>query len=370
MFSANHKISLRQLQALLILDIFGTSVITLPRITAEIAGQNGWMLIAGAGIIIYLYVQLLHRLSMRYPDMTFVEIAQKLTTRPLGIVLSVGLAVKILLTTGLQLRVFCEIIKQTMLMRTPLWVNGVAMLLVAAYVSYKGYEIRGRTAEILLVVMLIPLIFVFMLACFHTDFTNLLPVTSVSGGTLLKGSLITAFSFQGVEFLLLIHPFVKKPEKVGKVAGQAVIAIAALMILTTIITIARFGPEDVKIKLWPVLQIMDTIDIPGSFIERQDVVVMRFWVISTFAGVNAGIFLISLIGKRLINKHGVDKKIVLLSLPLLLVISLFPDNIAQTYDWLMWCNKYIGALFFILVPVALFITSKLRTKGGDSNEIS
>ena len=39
----NDKISVRQLQVLLILDIFGTGVIVMPRIAASIAGENGWL---------------------------------------------------------------------------------------------------------------------------------------------------------------------------------------------------------------------------------------------------------------------------------------------------------------------------------------
>ena len=41
LFSENDKISIRQLQALLILDLFGTAVVTLPRQTVNSAGNDG-----------------------------------------------------------------------------------------------------------------------------------------------------------------------------------------------------------------------------------------------------------------------------------------------------------------------------------------
>lgn len=368
MFSDNNKISLRQLQALLILDIFGTSVITLPRKTAEMVGQNGWLLVLGASVIVVLYSLVLNKLCMQFPHMTFVEFSQKIATKPIGIILSIGLGVKLILTVSLELRVFCEIIRQTMLFKTPIGVTAIAMLLVAAYIAVKGYECRGRAAEILLVIMFVPLIFVFALACFKMDFTNLLPAFTITGGQFVKGSILTAFSFHGIEFLLLIYPFVRNPRKVGKSVAGAVTVIGVLMLATTIITLARFGPEDVKVKLWPVLQMMDTIDIPGSFIERQDVVIMRFWVISTFAGVNAGLFLISLIGSRLLGEDKKRRHFVLLAVPIIFIIAMAPRNVAQTYTILEWCNRYLGIFYFIIVPLLLFLISRIRFKGGTEYE--
>ena len=43
MFSENDKISIRQLQALLILDLFGTGVVTLPRQTVNVAGNDAYI---------------------------------------------------------------------------------------------------------------------------------------------------------------------------------------------------------------------------------------------------------------------------------------------------------------------------------------
>lgn len=363
MFSCNDKISLRQLQALLILDLFGTGIITLPRTTAEIAGQNGWMLILGASILAFFYILILNRLALSFPGLTLVELSQKIVSKPIGLLLCLGIGLRLLLTTGLQLRIFCEIIRQTMLLRTPMWVTGGAMLLTAAFLAWKGFETRGRAAEILIVVMFLPLIAVFILACFHTDFTNLLPVVLPDTKTLATGSFLTLFSFQGLEFFLLIHPFVQKPKQAGKAAGQAIIVIGILMLLTTIITLARFGPEEVKVKLWPVLQMMDTIDIPGSFIERQDIIIMRFWIISTFAGINAGIFLLSLLGSRILEKQNFHHKLVFWMVPLLFIICFFPRNIAQTYDYFHWVTRYFGTLFFLVTPLALYLTHKLQSKG-------
>lgn len=368
MFSHNEKISLRQFQMLIILNIFGTSVITLPRTTAELAGQNGWFLIIGATAIMAVYSWWIGKLADRFPNQTFVEFSQTVFTKPIGLLLSYGLLIKLLLGVGLQLRIFCEIMKQTMLMKTPVWVTGLLLLFVANYLVGKGYECRARAGEILLIVMMIPLVIVFIIACFHTDFTNLLPAFTITGTTFVKGSVWTVFAFQGLEMVMLAFPFLEKPKGIKRQLSEATLTIGILFTLTTIITIARFGGSEVTAKLWPVLQIMDTIDIPGSFIERQDVVFLRFLVISVFAAISAGIYFIAFICSRLgKTKHSINR-FAWISLPIILIISCYPSSVEHAYRLFDLLTRYFGLFYFIIVPIALLILSRKQGKGDKSNE--
>ena len=368
MFAENKKISLRQLQVLLILDIFGTAVVTLPRITAELGGQNGWQLIAGGTALVVLYTILIHRLCLEYPHMTFVEFSQEITNRPVGILLTLGLGFKILVTAGLDLRIFCEIIRQTMLMETPTFVTAGAMVLVAAYIAQKGYEVRARAGEILVIIMFLPFFLVFLIACIGADFSNLLPLQPVSPTGFIKGSVIVAFSFQGMEYLLFAHPFIRTPKKVGHAAVTAVLILGSMMILTTLVTFARFGIEDVQMKLWPVIQMMDTVDIPGSFIERQDVLVMWFWIISSFAGVSAGLYFVSILLGRLTKKKEKRNIFVYAAMAVVFLVSLLPSDVTQTYQMIDFCNQYFGFLYIFIIPIILYFIAKRKKKGGIRHE--
>ena len=55
MFSENDKISIRQLQALLILDLFGTGVVTLPRQTVNVAGNDAYIAVLLGSIIMAVF---------------------------------------------------------------------------------------------------------------------------------------------------------------------------------------------------------------------------------------------------------------------------------------------------------------------------
>lgn len=368
MFSENEKISLRQIQVLLIIDIFGTGIITLPRRTAEAAGTDAWLSVLLGGLIMIAYSFVVTSLAERFAGKSFIKISQELLTKPIGILVCIGFAVKILLTTGLQLRIFCEIIRQTMLFKTPIAVTVVTLILVAAYAAARGYECRARAGEILIVLIFIPLLVIYMTAFFSTDFSNLLPVFTTKPIQLIKGAGITVFAFQGLEMLLLAYPFLnhKKGNKNEIAATVGIIVI--LMVVTTVLTMGKFGNITVKSKMFPVLQMMDTVDLPGAFIERQDIFILWFWVVSAFAGVNAGIFFLSFLFSELSEERKKRKVFLIVMLPLLFFTAVIPKDISNAYSLLSTVTIYGGTFYLFVVPVILLILAILQNRGGKQNE--
>lgn len=365
MFSLNNKISIRQLQVLLILDIFGVGVTILPRRTAEFAGQNGWVLVFFATLLAVLCTYIITSLAEIFPNDSFFDYSAKIIGKPLAWILSIGFVIKIVLNLSFELRVFGEIIKQIMLFNTPLGIVILCMLLLGAYCAGKGYETRGRIAEILIFIVLIPLIFVFSIAVTDVDFTNLKPFMQTDSISLIKGSIITLFSFSGIDFILLVYPYIKKRDKIKKGSISAVIFIGVIMLVVTLITIARFGPFDVVQQMWPVLEIMDTINLPGSFIERQDALIMSFWIISVFMIINASMFFSSLILKDTVKK-GKHSLYILILIPVTYIISFIPDNIAQAYRFIELLYVTFGAAYIFIIPLLLLVVAKIR-KQGDKN---
>lgn len=368
MFSENQKISVRQLQILLILDIFGTGIITLPRRTAQAAGTNAWISVLIGGMIMVAFSFVLTSLSEQFPQKNFVEIIEQILSKPIGKLISIGFIIKILMTIGLQLRIFCEIIRQTMLFQTPIAVTSILMILVAAYAAMKGYECRARAGEVLIILIFIPLILVYITAMFSTDFSNLLPIYMTNSKGLMKGAAITAFSFQGLELLLLAYPFLNRQKGNKREFAATIAVITALMTITTILTIGKFGDITVQSKLFPALQMMDTVDFPGAFIERQDILIMWFWVVSAFASVSAGIYFTSFIFSKILEKEKKRKIFLIAALPILFFISILPEDVASAYLLLGKVTLYGGGFYLFLLPTILFILNVFQKKGGIQNE--
>ncbi len=362
MLSFNDKISIRQLQVLLILDIFGTGVIVLPRRVAEFGDQDGWIVIIIATLIAMIYAYFITSIGRMFPNKSFLEYTSIILSKPIAILISIGFIIKIVIGIAMEIRFFAEIIRQTMLYSTPFIVIFFGIILVSAYAAAKGYETRARIAEVLIYIMFIPLAFVFGVVAFDVDYSNLLPIMKTPPVNLIIGGFFTGISFKGMEFCLLVYPYIQKPKAVRKAVVNAIGFIGILMCFVTIITIGKFGPFDVKRQMWPVLEMMDSIDFPGSFIERQDALIMSFWIIATFSVVNSGLFFSSILLKDIFKK-GRHSLYILACIPIVLIIAYIPKSIVDVYNIMEAVFITFGIVYMLIIPLILMLVAKARRLG-------
>ncbi len=359
MFSENNRISNRQLQALLILDVFGTGIAALPSITARFALQNGWICVIVGTFIALIFILLMNVIASRYAHLTFPEYTAKIIGKPLAVVLSGVFVFKIIVTTALELRFFGEIVRQALLFDTPFFVICAALLLIAGFTASKGYETRARLAELLIVAMLVPLLLVFAVSATQADYSNLLPIGHVSMDGLFAGGYQTAFAFTGFEFTLLAYPYLRNPKATTKRVMQAGAATGIFMAIITAITIARFGGASTARLIWPVIDMMDTINLPGSVLERQGALVMSFWIISVFSIVSAGLFFSSLL-LRDITRRGKHTLYIVIVMGLIFIATTLPRNVAMAFEWLWLINSTLGLFYLLILPALLLLISSLR----------
>jgi len=358
-FALNNKISLRQLQALLFLEVFGFGVTALPRRVAENAGQDGWVSVLAATVMIIPMVMVIGYITKLAGGMSFHDFACRIISKPLGIIISLIFCVRLVLLATFNLRIFAEITRQTMLSATPFAVIFVSMLLLAAYGAAKGIETRARMSEILILVVLLPLIFVFGISGRDIDITNLAPVMVASPTNIAAGSFSAFFAFSGIEVLLLVSPYLSRPKHVMKSAGQVAITIGIFMTIVTAVTIARFGPEGIVHQMWPVLKMMDTISLPGSIIDRQGALIMTFWIISAYATINAALFFSSLLLKDVVGR-GQHSGYILALVPIIAILAHLPENLVTVYDLHTLANSTFGLATMVGIPLLLFIIAKIR----------
>ncbi|MCL2575413.1 MAG: spore germination protein [Defluviitaleaceae bacterium] len=359
MFALNNKISLRQVQALLFLEIFGFGVTALPRRTAEHAAQDGWIGVIIAVVAAVLLVILITFIIKANIGQTFYDYTKRLFGRFLASFFCLLLSARFILLAAFYLRLFAEITQSIMLPTTPYIVIFIAVLALAAYGASKGIEARGRLAELLIIIVLLPLIFVFGISSREIDFSNLLPMMSASPSQIGKAGYYAFFSFGGMETLLLISPFLARKKGVAKSAIGTIAVMGGFMVIITAVTIARFGAQNVVAHNWPVLKMMDTISLPGSIIDRQGALIMTFWIISAYAIINAALFFSSLLLKD-VAKKGKHIHYILLCVPIIAIIANIPNNIDQVYSWFNLYNKTFGITTMVGLPVLIFIVQLIR----------
>jgi len=175
----------------------------------------------------------------------------------------------------------------------------------------------------------------------------------------MEGGYFCLFAFSGIDFLLLISPYLSKHHKITRHAILSVFITGVFMWAVTLITICRFGPVNITNQMWPVLEMMDAIDLPGSFIERQEALIMSFWILSVFATVNAGLYFSSITIKSAVKK-GKHAYYLIFTVIVTFLLSYLLKDINIVYKIIDLNFIYLGTAYMLVIPVVLLVIAKLR----------
>ncbi|MCW6108720.1 spore germination protein, partial [Clostridium sporogenes] len=187
----------------------------------------------------------------------------------------------------------------------------------------------------------------------------LLPVFENKPTNYIKATWTTINRFKGIEIIFLLLPFMKKKNKTPKVLFNSLFFISVFYIFIVILSIIMFSTEQVKVMLWPGITMIKSIDIPGTFVERWEGIIMAVWVLFFFTTFTNTYYFSADILKDIL--HIEDIKISsLLIVPFIYIIALYPENVAEV----MSVEKSLMSILFIIniviIPIILFAISKFK----------
>lgn len=363
MYTHNGRISVRQAKLLLILQMFNTSILILPRIAAKQAGHDGYWLPIVAFFMGAIYIYTLYALTNRFRGETLVEFAPKIVTKPVAVVICVLFAIKLLISSGLELRMFSEMISQVLLPRTPIEIIILIMLFAVAYLIKSGIEATGRMAEILVYFVFIPLVLVLSLVVAKTDYKQIMPFFTAEPIEALKGAYYASLTFLPLEFLLMLGAMLKRPSKLKGIAFWAIGIIAIIEVVIIILTFTGIGVVETTRQIWPVITLMQNIQMPGSFVENQEILMMSWWVMSIYMYVSGGIYFAAIILSKLMNFKRENVTILPL-LPIVFFVAIAPSSLINAYHYFIAFQGKYGIWFLFIIPLLLLLIAKIRKVGG------
>lgn len=359
MYQNNERVSTSQMVSIFILTIVGTGILTLPRSLVEAVGTDGWIVILLGGILTAGLVYLIGCIISRLPGKNYLEILAATITKPVAYVVTGIFIIYALVLNSLLIRIFGEVVKMFLLIRTPIEVIMFSMMLTSIYLVRRGIETLGRMAEMLLPIIIIVNLPLFLLTIQGTDFSNLLPVFQTPFLDIIKAIPIPFFSFLGFEVMLVFGLFYNKPNMAPKSGVYTIVIVTILYLFLNTMVLLRFGKNQIAHMIWPTLSLFKTIEFPGLFIENVEAVVMTLWVSIVFMSV-APFYL----SNTLLISHFTGTKdhnmFALPLLPIMYFISLFPDSMASTYYYLDIFTKYASTFIVIVVPIAVLISLAIR----------
>ena len=361
MFAENRKISLRQLQVLLLLDAFGTAVLFLPAELAQINGRTCWVMALLGSIVFVLSAFLLAKVGEGMSMGTVVDWCRNTFGYILGTAILAGLALKILLDGVLELCIFSEIICRAMLPNTPVWTIKLILLLVAALLGAQGTECRGRSAEVLFFAVILPVLIVLLAVVVSAEYGRVQPVRMPAVASMGEGIFAVSIVFQGLTFLYFIFPMLQKKENAVSAVVYSSLLSAGILTTVVFLCLAVYGEEVMAEKLLPALQMLERVSFTGLFLTRQDLLLLWFWMASVCIFLSGTLYYGSFLARKLFRQKAEKRKNWFWGwLVLLFGVSLLPENMAEAYRLRLMVSPWLNLIYLLILPAVLLIMGKRR----------
>ena len=362
MICTNNKINKTQLAVILINSIIGVEALALPSALSTEVKTDGWIVLLAAGFMAIFLMTLINSVAIKYPGKSMVEFGRELVPRPLADLISLIYMVEFIIIGGLVLKFFNEVISVFLLSKTPSQVINISMLLVAIYMVRSGIESMGRFFILSTVILLVPVLIKGLAILPDIEIINYLPVFNTSPIKILKAIPKTISSFAGFQILFFITFFVKEDKKNVRKYNIAAMGFIILMYLMTfLVTMGKYGENKLRIQLWPVMSLMRSIQIPSTFLENIDALVMSVWIVSVFTSLSVALYGSSFIFSRVLKTNEM-KPFVIPVAALVLLVGNLPENIAEKIYYSNIAVNFISMITLAIVPITYFTISKIKDK--------
>ena len=278
-----------------------------------------------------------------------------------------GFIAKTVLFGGFFLRLFAESLTDIMEGDIPLSGIMAAMALCGLYAAYKGREVRGRLAEIFVLPMLGVIAFVLICGVSGGRADELLPVLEESGFNLSKAVIVILLWFYPLEYILVSMPYIKDRKSLRKKTVLAVLVSGALCALVFTLTLIRFGAPQMRALNLSVLEMMYSVSLPASFIERQEGLMMGIWTVGAFFTLSAALYNSSVCAGE---SFGIGSGAALMICAVAAVLTGFlPESGDRACYYLVSIVIFTECIYFFVIPVVLFAAGILEGRKNESRNM-
>ncbi len=345
-----------------IVTVIGVGVFSYPREVVSIAGTDGSVVTVAAGFLAYVLIYIAYRTIKSNGYNKLSTILENNFGKIFGGILAVIFAVYNIFTISVGMRIFIEVIKMYLLEKTPTEFLVIVTIFLGIYLVRSKLENLIKFNEVSFWILFISIGLIFLFTLNKTDFTNNLPIFTNKPYVYITALKSAIYNFAGIEIIYIIGPFIKNKSGINKAIVKSILFITIFYVIVVVFSLAIFSKEQTKILLWPTITMINSINVEGAFIERWEGVVMALWVIFYFTTFSNIYYLSSDIVKDVFRLGDVKLSSALIA-PIIYMIALYPQNIAQLYAI---SNKFIPPLFIyslIILPIVLLLFGKAKKKG-------
>jgi spore germination protein (amino acid permease) len=363
----NDRISGYQVMVFVFNALLGAGIISLPSTAAQYAGNDGWLLVLVSGFIDILLLLFICFAGSKCRERGLFKTLSRAFGKIPSAILLLPFIVYIIVLTGMESRMFSESVKIYLLHRTPIEFIVIPMILLAVVLARAGIEPICRFFEIVFPLTAVLIFLCMLIASRDLDWSNLRPFFSASPSEFLKGLANTTFAFEGFQLLLIIYPFIRKPKGTVKYSIIGLLFILATNVIATLMCLAKFGAVETSRMFYPIISLIKVSEIPGAFVERTEAFILAIWLVCVFTTIVAFLYSLSVLCSDILNQSE-GRHVVPLALPLIYIISLYGENVAEIGFLTRMNSLYMGTYVTLILPLIVLLAWLLKGKGVKKHE--
>lgn len=326
---------------------------------ATTVGTDGWIVVIAGGILSCLLAILLIALLKKNNWNDYTDILIGNFGKILGSLLSLSFVAYLIFSMSIGLRTFIEVMKMYLLEKTPTEFLMVVTILTGVYIIRGGFDSIVRFNEVAFWLMFAPVFVILMLLLSNVDFTNIFPIMSEQPLNYIRSMSVNIYIFKGFEIILLILPFMKDRTSAKKVTILSIIFITVFYALIFIFTLGVFTKHLDSNLLWPAITMIKSINIPGTFIESWDGVVMTLWILFYFTTFINSLYFSSHIVKKVFSLVDI-KQSNMLVVPFIYLSALYPENLLELNSIRIGTYQFVTIFMIVFIPLIAIIFSSRR----------
>jgi len=356
----NQSLKNRQVAFILFSTIVGYGIMSLPKEAAESAGTGSWitLLISTAIAIIFTYI--VTYLGYIHKNKTIYEYSELLVGKFLTSIFIIIYIIYFFMVFTMITRMSSEVIKLSVLIKTPVCVLCFLFIFVTYYAVTKGLKVIARLSEIYGFFIIVAYITIFFLISTQGDFINLRPfLGSENIITYLKATSVTVIPFVGIALITTIPFSIKNNKKIFIYTASIIGVIGFLYIFVVESCISVMGVEGIVYYKDSLLSTIRRIDIKWlQFLSRLDGLFLIAWIAAVYCTIVNFAYGTTFFLSKLFKKIAFNR-LVLLLMALSFIVSQAPKTVDETNRILTY-SSYLGILTIAVIPITLLIITKVK----------
>jgi len=360
------QITVFQATFILVSTIIGVGVLPLPLFAVR-AADSGAPLVTLLGVLFaFVGLAVITVLSMRFPTKSFIQYSEDIIGKWFARIGSVFVLAFFAVLTSLTAREFGEVVITSVLTRTPVEVTVIVMLLLAAISTRNDITTFAYIHYFYTPLLLGPGLLIVALSLKNAEVINLQPIWGNNPEGMLMGAVTVAALFQGSFIVTAVIPAMRQPEKAMKACIWGMVIAGGLYVTIVAATVSVFGAEEIKLLLWPTLELAKATSLPANILERLDAAFLAVWVTAVFTTLFSSYFLAIHLASKLfrLRDHRIFSFFIL---PVVFIMAMFPQNIMHMYEIIQNVGR-VGLMITIAYPGMLLLIAIFRKKRGDRDE--